>query len=347
MLSHPVATVGPSALPIGVRRVRRSRALPLPHLRRPARPPAAGTCPAGPRRLRLAARLRRRRARPAPGPQVRQPPGGRAAARAGHGSRSSIHQVDVVTWVPTTARRRRQRGYDQARLLARRSPGRWARRVRGSCAARSGPAQTGRTLTQRHVGPRSRRPAPGAAAPSWWSTTCSPPARRWRRPRPTLRDAGRRRCDGVTAAATPLKVRLRGRSTNWINDPSSRQRGPRHAGHRSFRCSARSRRSTAERSGDARADEPADDFDARSRGAARPGSSSTSAESPAIRDRPPRGGPAAARDRRAALRRGPRPAHGRPPRVRPPALSADVGSGHARRSHSPTMRRRRVAEVRE
>ncbi|MDP8937032.1 MAG: ComF family protein [Actinomycetota bacterium] len=70
--------------------------------------------------------------------------------------------VDVVTWVPTTAARRRARGFDQAELLARavaRPLGRPCRALLRRCP---GPAQTGRPLQARRAGPSidPRRPAP-------------------------------------------------------------------------------------------------------------------------------------------------------------------------------------------
>ena len=61
--------------------------------------------------------------------------------------------VDVVTWVPTTAERRRHRGFDQSELLARAV----ARRLKLPCRALlrrlPGPAQTGRPLVERRRGP--------------------------------------------------------------------------------------------------------------------------------------------------------------------------------------------------
>ncbi|MEO7836686.1 MAG: phosphoribosyltransferase family protein [Acidimicrobiales bacterium] len=61
--------------------------------------------------------------------------------------------VDAVTWVPTTPSRRRQRGFDQGRLLATAV----ARRLHRPCplllSRREGPPQTGRSRVQRLVGP--------------------------------------------------------------------------------------------------------------------------------------------------------------------------------------------------
>ena len=70
--------------------------------------------------------------------------------------------VDVVTWAPTSAVRRRRRGFDQARLLARAV----ARRIDLPCCAllarTPGPPQTGQARAARAEGPAFvalRRPA--------------------------------------------------------------------------------------------------------------------------------------------------------------------------------------------
>jgi len=55
----------------------------------------------------------------------------------------------VVTWAPTSGRRRRQRGYDQAELLARAVARRWRRPCRALLRRGPGPPQTGRSLADR------------------------------------------------------------------------------------------------------------------------------------------------------------------------------------------------------
>lgn len=55
----------------------------------------------------------------------------------------------VVTWAPTTAARRRERGFDHAELLARAVARRWRLPCRGLLKRVDGPAQTGRTRTER------------------------------------------------------------------------------------------------------------------------------------------------------------------------------------------------------
>jgi len=62
--------------------------------------------------------------------------------------------IDVVTWAPTVATRRRHRGFDQAQMLARAVARRLGRPCRGVLRRRPGtPPQTGRTLAQRRCGP--------------------------------------------------------------------------------------------------------------------------------------------------------------------------------------------------
>ena len=90
----------------------------------------------------LVARLKYRNARSAVGPLAR--------AMAGLVDRAV---VDVVTWAPTTPARRRERGFDQARLLARAVAWRLGRPCRALLRRAPGPAQTGRTLDARRAGP--------------------------------------------------------------------------------------------------------------------------------------------------------------------------------------------------
>jgi predicted amidophosphoribosyltransferase len=70
------------------------------------------------------------------------------------------HRCDVVTWAPTSASRRRERGFDQGELLARyvaAQLGVPARRLLDRCsgdpASRSTGPQTGRSRVQRLAGP--------------------------------------------------------------------------------------------------------------------------------------------------------------------------------------------------
>jgi ComF family protein len=68
----------------------------------------------------------------------------------------------IVTWAPTTPARRRERGFDQAELLARAVARRLGTQAR-SCLQRSaGPHQTGRSANERVLGPHfsASRPVP-------------------------------------------------------------------------------------------------------------------------------------------------------------------------------------------
>ena len=64
--------------------------------------------------------------------------------------------VDIVTWVPTTGRRRRRRGFDQARLLAAALARQLGRPCVGLLHRGPGPPQTGRPLDERRRRPDLR-----------------------------------------------------------------------------------------------------------------------------------------------------------------------------------------------
>ncbi|HEV7536741.1 MAG TPA: phosphoribosyltransferase family protein [Acidimicrobiia bacterium] len=61
--------------------------------------------------------------------------------------------VDLVTWPPTSAGRRRRRGFDQAEHLARAVGGALGVPVRPCLRRRAGAAQTGRSAGERRRGP--------------------------------------------------------------------------------------------------------------------------------------------------------------------------------------------------
>jgi predicted amidophosphoribosyltransferase len=126
--------------------------------------------------------------------------------------------ADVVTWVPTTPARRRERGFDQAELLARAV----ARRLRLPCRPllrrAPGPAQTGRSRAERRIAPPSfaaRRPTPGPVLlvddVVTTGATASAAAR-------TLRGAGATRVLLLAAARTPPPWAVR---TPWTADAPS------------------------------------------------------------------------------------------------------------------------------
>jgi predicted amidophosphoribosyltransferase len=122
---------------------------------------------------------------------------------------------DAITWAPTTAARRRERGFDQAEILARAV----ARHVAGGAHSHPhgpavvpllvrlpGPAQTGRTRRERHADP-PRFAARGKAPPNVlliddvFTTGATVGAAAT-----ALRSAGAHTVNVVTAACTPLKV---------------------------------------------------------------------------------------------------------------------------------------------
>jgi predicted amidophosphoribosyltransferase len=84
---------------------------------------------------------------------------------AGMAALAQGRTLDVVTWVPTTAARRRSRGFDQAQLLAAAVARRLRLRCRPLLRRAAGPAQTGRTLAERRRGP-AFRPHPRARVPA-------------------------------------------------------------------------------------------------------------------------------------------------------------------------------------
>jgi ComF family protein len=115
------------------------------------------------------------------------------------------HEVDVVTWVPTSAVRRRRRGFDQAELLARAIARQLHRPCRRLLTRAAGPPQTGRSLRQRRTGPALAAKPAGHARRVLLvddvittGTTVSVAAR-------TLRASGVNHVSVVAAARTPLK----------------------------------------------------------------------------------------------------------------------------------------------
>ena len=113
---------------------------------------------------------------------------------------------DVVTWAPTTASRRRDRGFDHAELLARAVARHLRRPCRPLLERRPGPPQTGRPLAERLRGPRlaSRAAVTGRVLlvddvdTSGATATAAALA---------LRAAGARVVDVVAAARTPPPAR--------------------------------------------------------------------------------------------------------------------------------------------
>lgn len=74
-----------------------------------------------------------------------------AGAMAASVTRAGHHDVDLVTWAPTSAARRRERGFDQAELLARGVSRRLRVPARAVLGRLPGPPQTGRTVAERRA----------------------------------------------------------------------------------------------------------------------------------------------------------------------------------------------------
>ena len=119
--------------------------------------------------------------------------------------------IDLVTWAPTTADRRRDRGFDQAELLARGIAREIKRPVTRVLERRRGPPQTGRPAHERASGVeftcaerRSSRALGDACVlvvddVTTTGATLAAAAH-------ALRGRGARSVVAITAASTPLKL---------------------------------------------------------------------------------------------------------------------------------------------
>jgi predicted amidophosphoribosyltransferase len=119
--------------------------------------------------------------------------------------------IDVVTWAPTTPRRRRRRGGDHAERLARAVAAELGLPCRRLLVRRPGPAQAGRDALARRTGPplvAARRAPPGVLLVDDVVTTGGTVASASR----ALRAAGARRVVVACAARTPPR---RDRHSRW------------------------------------------------------------------------------------------------------------------------------------
>lgn len=117
---------------------------------------------------------------------------------------AEVAPVDVVTWAPTTARRRRERGFDQAELLATAIASELRRPVRVRLRRGAGAAQTGATRAARAEAPilvptRTRGPRPRSEAVLLVDDVITTGAT-LRAAARALRSGGSARVIGVTAA---------------------------------------------------------------------------------------------------------------------------------------------------
>lgn len=116
--------------------------------------------------------------------------------------RSAPMPVDLLTWAPTSTARRRDRGYDQAELLARATARAAGTAVAATMRRSSGGPQTGADRATRLAGPsfESNGPVVGhvVVVDDVWTTgaTLSAAAR-------TLRSAGATRVSGLVLATRP------------------------------------------------------------------------------------------------------------------------------------------------
>jgi len=113
-------------------------------------------------------------------------------------------EVDLVSWVPTTARRRRSRGFDQGRLLARAVAAALGRPCQATLHRLAGPAQTGRTLAERRAGPRFRAKGRPGGRVLLVDDVCTSGATMTAAAR-ALRAAGVARVEGLTTARAPRR----------------------------------------------------------------------------------------------------------------------------------------------
>ena len=126
--------------------------------------------------------------------------------------------VDVVTWIPTSRRRRRGRGFDQAELLAREVGRRLRRPCRDLLSREPGPPQTGQPFEQRTRGPGlTARRVEGSVLVVDDVITSGATIRA---AAVALRRGGAREVHALLAASTPLRVARSRRPLKVVPDSS-------------------------------------------------------------------------------------------------------------------------------
>ena len=110
--------------------------------------------------------------------------------------------VEVVSWIPTTPARRRQRGFDHAEVLARAVARRIGRPCRPLLRRLPGPAQTGLSLAARRAGPAFVAPCSSPLSVLLVDDVVTTGATATGAAR-MLRAAGASRVELVSAARTP------------------------------------------------------------------------------------------------------------------------------------------------
>ena len=110
---------------------------------------------------------------------------------------------DLVVWIPTTAARRRSRGFDHARILARGIAREFALPVADSLARLDDSPQTGRVRAQRWHGPRFAVAAGQAARSVLLVDDVATTGATLASAASVLRAAGVQRIEALTVARTP------------------------------------------------------------------------------------------------------------------------------------------------
>ena len=122
--------------------------------------------------------------------------------------RDRFGPLDVITWAPTSRRRRRSRGFDQAELIACGLARRWDIPARPLLVREAGPAQTGLDRRQRLGGPTFRARRLGQRAHVLVVDDVVTTGATLRAAMQALESAGAARVSALALAATPPPIGL-------------------------------------------------------------------------------------------------------------------------------------------